>query len=166
MYVKLQVEASRANHISKRGARQILLMIDYRTLTSPLTPTTTSLNQPQHLSTNHNIRHPTNAPAPAVTLSPEILKQIAQLLASQNVSIPAAQPQPIPPTELQPFTNSQSPSEDLPVEGVIPVEGNMAKVATNAELHAEPAAEHNAEYCTNKNKNAPEDWCIPLKKRK
>ncbi|KAI7963974.1 hypothetical protein MJO29_004401 [Puccinia striiformis f. sp. tritici] len=55
----------------------------------------------------------TNAPAPAVTLSPEILKQIAQLLASQNVSIPAAQPQPIPPTELQRSTNSQSPSEDL-----------------------------------------------------
>ncbi|KAI9625170.1 hypothetical protein KEM48_008570 [Puccinia striiformis f. sp. tritici PST-130] len=45
----------------------------------------------------------------------KILKQIAQLLASQNVSIPAAQPQPIPPTEFQPFTNSQSPSEDLPI---------------------------------------------------
>ncbi|KNF02185.1 hypothetical protein PSTG_04682 [Puccinia striiformis f. sp. tritici PST-78] len=49
---------------------------------------------------------------------------------------------------------------------VIPVEGNMANVATNAELYAEPAAERTAQYCTNKNKNAPEEWCIHAKRVK
>ena len=52
------------------------------------------------------------------------------------------------------------------VEGVIPVEGNRANVATTAELYAAPAAEHSTECCTNKNKNAPEEWCIHAKRIK
>ncbi|KAI9615726.1 hypothetical protein KEM48_005499 [Puccinia striiformis f. sp. tritici PST-130] len=49
-----------------------------------------------------------------------------------------------------------------PVEGVIPVEGSMANVATTAELYAE----RTAQCCTNKNKNAPEEWCIHAKRLK
>ena len=48
------------------------------------------------------------------------------------------------------------------VEGVIPVEGNMANVATTAEFYAE----RTAQCCTNKNKNAPEEWCIHAKRIK
>jgi hypothetical protein len=45
----------------------------------------------------------------------------------------------------------------------------MANVATinnyQAELDTEMAAEHR-KYATHKNKNAPEDWGIPFKKKK
>ena len=48
------------------------------------------------------------------------------------------------------------------VEGVIPVEENRDNMSTNAETMA---PQHVVSECKNKNKNAPEDWSIPVKRR-
>jgi hypothetical protein len=42
---------------------------------------------------------------------------------------------------------------------------NTSQAELDTEMAAEPSAEHR-KYATHKNKNAPEDWGIPFKKKK